>query len=482
MEQLVQSARTGKRNGLRDAALIVLCYDLGLRIGEATQLRWRNLDLQTGMVRLHSGEKVLGERAWSLLLQLVNQGQCSRFVFAAKKNKPLSTRAARQIISQAAKLGQVSVSVHPDMLVYTRCLQLAAAGKSAEEIAVFLGHSTLKAAERAIKQVSGWREDESGLVGPFVLLGLKKNRQVWRIQVPASTCNLGPGLDTIGLAVTSYARLEFRKRRRGDGAFLRLDGALASKSSDKDQGDLIYSVLKKVWKNTPEILSEMQLSVAADVPLGSGLGISGTVILGALWASYVLKDRIPNSAQLLRESIAIEGHPETLAASLLGGLVVSGLSSDGTMVLTEKLAWPSDWGILAIVPPYNLNTPLARAVLPKEVSLADAIFNMQRTSLFLAAVSNHDAAMLKQVLSEDRLHEPFRHHLVPQLRELRRELADEDTIGCVLSGAGSSVLVLVHARDAERIKSGLIKWRDRKSIQYRLLDLQCDSLGLRHID
>lgn len=366
------------------------------------------------------------------------------------------------------------------MLVHTRGLELASRKLPEPEIARFLRHLGLKAAKRYKQQIDELRENHSSLVAPYIILGSRNHGSALTLKIPASISNLGPGLDTVAVAVNTYAVLEFGTDCDTAGPLVTLQGEIAGGSSPKDQGELIYSVLRKVWNRYPKLLENIRLSVSADVALGTGLGISATVILGALWAAHVLSDQIPTAGSLIRESMAIEGHSEALAASLLGGLVVSGPTHDESTLLTEKILWPDDWLFFAVLPGYTLDTPKARAALPATVTLDDAIFNMQRTSLLVAAVANKCAETLKRVLSDDRLHEHYRANLAPHLFELRRELLDQPILGCVLGGGGTSAIVILEERNRDKILAGLKTWC--KPRQFSLLELRGDNLGLSQIE
>lgn len=482
--QLIDAALAHPRTGLRDAALISLIHDQALRVGEAVEVKWRQLDLEKGLIRLADQNGVVEERSLEketqrLLRELRNTSAHQGFVFVGNGKRQISSRTAREVIAKAGKRS-LPYDVHPDMLVHTRGVELASRNIPIPDIARFLRHSSLKAAKRYKQQIDEIRENRSCLVAPYILLGSRNHGSALTLKIPASISNLGPGLDTVAVAVNTYALLEFGTDCDTVSPLVKLRGGIAHGSSSKDQGELIYSVLKKVWKRYPDLLKTARLSVSADIALGTGLGISATVILGALWAAYVLNDQIPTTGSLIKESMAMEGHSEALAASLLGGLVVSGPARDDNTLLTEKIDWPGDWLFLAVLPGYTLDTPKARAALPVSVTLDDAIFNMQRTSLLVAAVANRNAETLRGVLSDDRLHEHYRANLVPHLFELRRELSEAPILGCILGGGGASVIVILEERNREKIFSSLNKWCLAR--KFRLLELRADNLGLSQMD
>lgn len=304
------------------------------------------------------------------------------------------------------------------------------------------------------------------------------------LEVPGSTCNLGAGLDTIGLALNIYSRMTFQVVDKDDQShipFIKLNGGIARQSLPEDQGNLIYTLLSKIWQYDHELLGRLRISVESDIPLGCGLGSSSAAIVGALWASNVLEDRIPTANTLLAEGCALEGHPESLSASLYGSMVVCAPSVKARQIVTQRLDWPLDWHLLAVVPDYTLHTSELRAALPKHVKHEDAVFNIQRVALLVAAVTRADEAAMEEAL-HDRLHEQYREKFVPELKKLRRDLVNEPILGCVLSGAGSSVVVFVHEKRKKQVRERIDHYLEKESKLYQVLDLKVASEGMQELE
>lgn len=302
--------------------------------------------------------------------------------------------------------------------------------------------------------------------------------------VPGSTCNLGPGLDCIGLALNIYSRMTFQVLEESEKAempYIQLKGGIAKRSDPEDQGNLIYHLLKEIWEHNNDLLGRLRIAVTSDIPLGCGLGSSSAAIVGAIWASNVLEDRIPTATQLLADGCELEGHPETLAASLYGNMVVCAPSVGGRRIVTQRIEWPEDWHVIAVVPEYTLNTNDMRAVLPKHVKYEDAVFNAQRTALLVAAVSRADESAMQEAL-HDKLHEKYRMPLVPELEDLRRELVNEPILGCVLSGAGSSTCVFVHSKNKDKVVRKLNHWAAAQEKSHRILNLQVSKEGMQEVE
>jgi len=303
------------------------------------------------------------------------------------------------------------------------------------------------------------------------------------LRLPGSTSNLGPGLDCLGVALNIYSKMSFFVLDENDPGIplITFKGSIAKSSMAQAQGRLTYTVLSKLWQRDPDLLRRVRIVVDSEIPLGVGLGSSATAILGALWAASVLTDRIPSTAGLLAEACALEGHPETFSACLLGGFVVSSPMQGGTKIVTQKLNWPADWHFLVLCPQYSLNTTEQRAALPTMVKMQDAIHNVQKTALLVAAVSRCDEGALRDAL-DDRLHEPYRQQMVPELAKIRRELINEPILGCTLSGAGSSVLVIVNAKRKAQVMERLQHWVSTEAKPPRMLDCQVDDLGVQEFE
>jgi homoserine kinase len=304
------------------------------------------------------------------------------------------------------------------------------------------------------------------------------------LQIPASAGNLGPGLDCVGLALALHARISFTLHLRAqlDRPVVALQGAVRDLSTESDQTSLVYALLRRLWSEGTEFLQRVHVHIDSDIPLGAGLGSSAATILGSLWASKVLRDMVPTKADLIGEGVSLEGYPETLAASLLGGFVVSSRSADPRRFVTQSLRWPAKWQPLVVVPQYRLKTAQARAVLAQKVELDRAVSNIQRTALMVAAVANADESTMREAL-HDELHEHKRLPLVPELAEVRALLKHEPVIGCVLSGAGPAILIIVNEAHKQSIKERLSDWvAGKEARKPTVIDVPVDYSGMQILE
>jgi homoserine kinase len=257
----------------------------------------------------------------------------------------------------------------------------------------------------------------------------------WSIlRVPASSANLGPGFDALGLALGIYLECRFRPAPHLAIRVSGRDAALIPAGPE----NLIWRTACAVAGHTGMTLPAVELEIRNDIPIGKGLGSSAA----ALTAGVVIADRLLGLGwkppRILDEAARIEGHPDNVAACVLGSVVASAVDAGGA-VRAVRLEIPARFAIAVVVPDFELATTRAREVLPAGYSRADAIFNLQRVALLVAALAAGSSAAFPTAL-EDRFHQSYRAPLVPGLEEMLR-LRAPGLLGCALSGAGPSVLV-----------------------------------------
>ncbi|MCZ2149855.1 MAG: homoserine kinase [Bryobacterales bacterium] len=257
----------------------------------------------------------------------------------------------------------------------------------------------------------------------------------WKLRVPASSANLGPGFDALGLALDIPLVCRFRRSRE---LSIRCTGRDAASISTGEDNLIWQTALKVACDFHQDTLPPIELEIDNQIPLGKGLGSSAA----ALTAGVVIADKLLGLGwkplRILDEAAQIEGHPDNVAAAVLGSIVASAIDSGG-MTRAVRLELPARYGVAVVVPDFELPTSQARNVLPAAYSRADAVFNIQRAALLIAALATGTTSAFPAAL-EDRLHQPYRAKLVPGLEETLR-LRAPGLLGCTLSGAGPSILV-----------------------------------------
>ena len=254
------------------------------------------------------------------------------------------------------------------------------------------------------------------------------------LRVPASSANLGPGFDALGLALGLYLECRFRQSPR---LSIEAEGRDADAIS-KGEDNLIWQTALAVARDMRMTMPPIDLRIHNEIPLGKGLGSSAA----ALTAGVVIADRLLDlrwkPLRILDEAARLEGHPDNVAACVLGSIVASAIDSGG-VARTVRLNMPANFGVSVVVPDFTLPTQQARSVLPDCYPRAEAIFNVQRAALLVAALATGSTGAFPAAL-EDKFHQPYRAALVPGLEDILK-LRAPGLLGCALSGAGPSILV-----------------------------------------
>lgn len=254
------------------------------------------------------------------------------------------------------------------------------------------------------------------------------------LRVPASSANLGPGFDSLGIALQVYLTCRFSPAAQLAIHCSGRDASLISSGED----NLIWQTAQSVAAKVGRTLPPADVVITNDIPLGKGLGSSAAAITAGVIMAVRLLELDWEPARILDEAAHIEGHPDNVAACVLGSVVVSAVDPDG-ITKAIRLEMPANFRVAVVIPNFVLPTKEARAVLPEMYSRIDATFNIQRAALLTAALATGDPSVFPTAL-DDRLHQPFRSLLVPGLAEILR-LRAPGLLGCALSGAGPGVLV-----------------------------------------
>ena len=264
-----------------------------------------------------------------------------------------------------------------------------------------------------------------------------------RVRVPASTANLGPGFDTLGMALNLYTWIEMSP---AESTRITLIGEeLAGLPTDKR--NLVYQVAQQVFQAAGVSCPELEIAMYSEIPLTRGLGSSASAIVGGLAAANALIGRPLSDDGLFQIAARLEDHPDNVGASLFGGIVVA--YWDGTRAEYAVIEPHERLDVLAVIPDYHLSTEKARHALPKQVPLKDAVFNIGHTALLVAALAQGNLAMIRHAM-KDALHQPYRTALVPGMERILAEAADHGALGAALSGAGPTMLAFADAESGSR--------------------------------
>jgi homoserine kinase len=262
-----------------------------------------------------------------------------------------------------------------------------------------------------------------------------------RVSAPASSANLGPGYDCLGVALPLRNAVEVERR----------PGALEVTVLGEGEGvlpcdatNLVVRSFAAVWDGP---LDGLAFRMRNEVPLQSGMGSSSAAIVTGLAAGLALAGRPHGSDELIALAAPIEGHPDNVAAAIAGGFT---LALGGAEPLLRRIEPPAGLAFVLVVPDHELGTEESRKSLRPDVPRADAVYSLQRASLLVLALASGDLDALPRAL-DDRLHQPDRAGLTPMFCELQEHLPALGAFGCTLSGAGPSTLVWVRADEAPAV-------------------------------
>ncbi len=270
-----------------------------------------------------------------------------------------------------------------------------------------------------------------------------------RIRVPATTANLGPGFDVLGLALAIYNEVEIVVGDDADDAPVRLDGAESS-GLPLDHSNYLYRGAETAFRLAGKKLPVFSISATQEIPVARGLGSSAAALVGgAIAANTVLGGEVPES-ELAFALADIEGHVDQVAAAMFGGLVgVAPPSEQGVPGVLSTAATPnifdldisSDLIFVAVVPDVRIETKAARSALPHTVLFSDAVFNVASTTALARGLADADPYLIR-IGMRDKLHQPERASLLPASLDVLAAGRDAGALGACWSGSGSTMLAV----------------------------------------
>ncbi len=268
-----------------------------------------------------------------------------------------------------------------------------------------------------------------------------------QVRVPATSANLGPGFDVLGLALSLHNVFVMEVSER-----TRLEVVGHGEGLDLDENNLFYRAFSHPFELAGEGAPPLAVHMTLGIPPGKGLGSSATAVIGGLVAANEFLGRRFGQAELLSEAIKLEhgGHADNVAPALLGGLVVNAIEEG--QVISVKLPFPADLQAVVFTPDFPMDTVRGRSLMPGKYSVEDAVYNSSRVALFLSAISQGRYDLLR-VAMQDRMHQPYRSRIFPLMPALIEAALRAGAHGACLSGGGSSVLALATERTEEIARS-----------------------------
>ena len=293
-----------------------------------------------------------------------------------------------------------------------------------------------------------------------------------KVRIPATSANMGPGFDSLGIALNLYNEFEFKELEDG----LKFNGM---PEEFCNESNIIYQAMKYCFDKAGYKIKGIEISeIKQDVPVSRGLGSSSTCIVGGLVGANEILGRRFSREELLQMAVEIEGHPDNVAPALLGGMVVAIVDENKTFY--DKVDVKKGIKFISVIPDFRLSTSKARSVLPKEISLKDGIYNVSRAALMVASFSSGKYELIKYAC-KDAFHQNYRSKLISGFEEVYNKSYELGALGCYLSGAGPTIMAIIDEKD-ERFSNKLREFLKIKGLEWNILELSLDNAGATIIE
>lgn len=273
------------------------------------------------------------------------------------------------------------------------------------------------------------------------------------VSIPATSANLGPGFDCLGLALG--LRNQFTFRTLPHGLVVSISGE-GEGTIPTGSANLVVKAAEAVFRRIGRRPDGLDITLENHVPVGSGLGSSATATLGGILAANCLAEGNLEEDEMLSMAVALEGHPDNVTPALFGGLSL--IVVDGDRLVVEQIPVP-ELQVVVVLPHFELPTSMARQALPSQVPLSDAVYNSSRVGLLIQALRMANYSKLATAM-DDRLHQPYRKSLIPGMDEALKAGRDAGAAGVALSGAGPAVIAISpnrHRAISQAISAAFVK-------------------------
>lgn len=288
-----------------------------------------------------------------------------------------------------------------------------------------------------------------------------------KVRVPATSANIGPGFDSLGLGLALYNEFGFREIESG----LIFKGIPEEFCNEENS---IYKAMKYCFDKAGYKFKGLEIiGLKQDVPISRGLGSSSTCIVGGLVGANEILGKKFSKDELLDMAVEIEGHPDNVAPAIIGGMVVA--IYDDNKTLYDKVNIKGGLKFIAVVPNFRLSTEKARSVLPKSITLKDGVYNVSRVALLVASITSGKYELIKYAC-KDAFHQNYRSKLIPGFEKVYNKSYEFGALGCYLSGAGPTIMVIIDENN-ERFSNNFENFLNEENLQWDILELSLDNEG-----
>ena len=291
-----------------------------------------------------------------------------------------------------------------------------------------------------------------------------------KVKVPATTANMGPGFDSIGMALTMYNIVYAEQIDEGLEIIIQ-DG---NPNIPTDESNLIYKTICHFYRNINQPVPGIRIVQQDSIPHTRGLGSSAACIVAGLHIANAMSHSFFSKEELVQMAAQIEGHPDNTTPALLGGMTIGAMNDNDMKYVKVRVADNLHFAVM--IPDFTLSTELAREALPKSVSLKDAVFNASRAALLAASMMGGDIDNL-EMATQDKLHQPYRSKLIPHMEDILQEAKRYGAKGTFLSGAGPTLLAVI--KNVVDFRREMVTYLDTLEQNWQVQMLQADNEGAK---
>jgi homoserine kinase len=293
------------------------------------------------------------------------------------------------------------------------------------------------------------------------------------VRVPATSANLGPGFDVLGLALELHEQVRLQRIAGPPGRAEISVRGVSARRLPHDQNLLAYRAVMAVFERLGRPIPALSLELQTSIPKCGGLGGTGAAIVAGVVAANALEGEPLSRREVLDVAVSVEGHPDNVAPALLGGIVVCVHGRSG--LVAKRLDPPRQLSAVICIPDQAVSTKAARNVLPRQVSREDAVFNLGRTALLVAAIQTGDWSLLSDAM-DDRLHQPARGQILPALFPVIDAALAAGAHGAALSGSGAAMIALA-TRDEAAVARAMCAAATRHGLSSQSMVLRLAAAG-----
>lgn len=294
-----------------------------------------------------------------------------------------------------------------------------------------------------------------------------------KVKIPATTANMGPGFDTLGMALKLYNEIEVEEI---SGKTEIYNDSVKSDENYKD--NLIYKSIIAALEKFNYNYNGFKINVLkCDIPMSRGLGSSAACIVGGITAANAIMGNELTMEDIISIATEIEGHPDNVVPAAVGGMVVSIKEND--KINYSKINMPKQLKFAAMIPEFEVSTALSRKVLPDLYKKEDCIFNISRSTMLVSSLYNEDFDKLRLCFN-DRIHQPYRRKLINNLDAIFDKSKELGSVGEFISGSGSTLMAVVSENENKFIE-GMTEFLNKLNDKWRIILLEPDTDGVRVI-